>query len=72
LVEDCSNNVATVNPGIGTGTACVDDVDPIFDVPRNDLGITYNCDFFNDYGIDAPDDLCIHYSEDPQVDDRTR
>lgn len=66
LVEDCSNSVATINPGVGTGSACVDAADAIFNVPLGG-GYTYNCDFFNDYRVSTRGDLCIYFGNRPQL-----
>lgn len=71
LVEGCSNDVAKIIPGTGTGSSCVDaDANTIFAVPRNDAGIIYNCDFFNNYQFSTPGDLCPAYGTSAQVDDR--
>lgn len=69
LVEGCSNRAATISPGSGTGTTCVDDPDAIFNVPRSDPGIIYNCDFFNNYQFSTPGDLCPAYGSSTQVGD---
>ncbi|CAJ1937796.1 unnamed protein product [Cylindrotheca closterium] len=64
LVEGCSNNVATINPGSGTGSfnvGCQDNVDAIFDVQRSDPDTTYNCDWFTRYRFSTPGDLCYSY-----------
>lgn len=66
-VESCSNNVATINPGTGTGSSCQDNSDAIFAVPRSDAGIVYNCDFFNNYQFSAPGDLCPAYGTATQT-----
>lgn len=68
--EACSHNVVTINPASGTGSGCVDDPDAVFNVPRNDPGIIYNCDFFNDWQFSTPGDLCPYYGDSTQVDDR--
>ena len=67
VVEDCSNDVLRINPGDGNGSYCVDTADAVFDVPRNDAGFTYDCDFFNDYQFNTPGDLCFTYGNDTQV-----
>ncbi|CAJ1937780.1 unnamed protein product [Cylindrotheca closterium] len=68
LVEGCSNNVATVNPGSGSGTgACQDNPDAIFAVPRDDGGLIYDCDFFNNYQFNTPGDLCPAYGDATQT-----
>lgn len=70
--EGCSNNVVTIHPGVGTGSACLDNTEAIFDVPRNDNDddddgrMIYNCDWFNDYFFEDIGDLCAAYGEEIQ------
>lgn len=70
-VASCSNSVATVSPGVGTGSTCVDDQNAVFNIPRDD-GLIHNCDFFNDYQFSRPGDLCDPYGTGPQVDNGKR
>ena len=70
VVEDCSNDVTTINPAIGTGTGCADDSTFVVDLP-----ITYNgnsnCDAFNNLVLTSnpvPGSLCSTYGKAPYTD----
>mmetsp|Transcript_44802 Transcript_44802/g.108248 ORF Transcript_44802/g.108248 Transcript_44802/m.108248 type:complete len:388 (-) Transcript_44802:1983-3146(-) len=58
VVEDCSNNVARINPGSGTGSACRDNDNAVFDFSTGMTGVAANCAFFNDFFFSASGDIC--------------
>ncbi|CAJ1965081.1 unnamed protein product [Cylindrotheca closterium] len=63
LVEECSNNVARINPASGIGTGCANNPDAVFEVPRSDTGTVYNCEWFTKFRVATEGDLCPLYGD---------
>lgn len=69
-VEECSNNALTVNPAVGSGTGCVNDPGQ-FDI-HGDGSDLRDCDYFTNWYMYIPGDMCVHKGTAPKVGDGKR